>query len=58
MPPEVLYDKPIHGPPLDVFSFGGVVLHITTRQWPNPKSAAQFNWMTEKSIVLSEIEKH
>ncbi|XP_065908845.1 dual specificity protein kinase shkA-like [Dysidea avara] len=37
MAPEALQEKPVYGPPLDVFSFGGVILHITTQQWPDPK---------------------
>ena len=36
MPPEAVDYEPVHGPTLDVFSFGCVVLHIT--KWPNPKS--------------------
>jgi len=36
MPPEALGDKPVYGPSLDVFSFGGVMLHVTTHKWPNP----------------------
>ena len=30
MPPETLDDKPVYGPPLDVFSFGGVILYVTS----------------------------
>ena len=30
MPPEALDDKPVYGPSLDVFSFGGVILYVTS----------------------------
>jgi len=57
MPPEALDDKPVYGPPLDVFSFGGVILHITSRQWPTPKAMSQVDPKTRKRVILSEIER-
>ena len=57
MPPEALDDKPVYGPPLDVFSFGGVILFVTTGQWPTPKSWSQVDPKTNKRIFLSEIER-
>jgi len=36
MPPECLVGNPVYGLPLDIFSFGGVVIYITTQQWPHP----------------------
>lgn len=59
MPPEALDDKPSYGPPLDVFSFGGVILHATTRQWPAPKAVKQLDSTAPKRsyIVLSEVER-
>ena len=58
MPPEALDDKPVYGPPLDVFSFGGVILHITSRQWPTPKSWSQVDPKTGKRVILSsEVER-
>ena len=53
MPPEALDDKPVYGPPLDMFSFGGVILHITSQQWPTPKAVKQFDPKTRKQIMLS-----
>lgn len=38
MPPECFQDKPNYGLPLDVFSYGGVVLYTITQQWPTPTS--------------------
>ena len=57
MPPEALDDKPVYGPPLDVFSFGGVILYVTSRQWPTPKSWSQIDPKTKKRILLSEVER-
>ena len=56
MPPEALDVKPLYGPPLDMFSFGGVVLHITSKQWPIPKSWSQIDPVTRKRKSLSEVE--
>ena len=57
MPPEALDDKPVYGPPLDVFSFGGVILYVTSRQWPIPKSWSQIDPKARKRIFLSEVER-
>jgi len=55
MPPEALDDKPVYGPPLDVFSFGGVILYITSRQWPTPKSWPAIN--SKQPVILSAVEQ-
>ncbi|XP_065905475.1 uncharacterized protein [Dysidea avara] len=57
LPPEALDNEPVYGPPLDVFSFGGVILHVTSRQWPTPKSWSQIDPKTRKRIMLSEVER-
>ena len=57
MAPEALEEKPVYGPPLDVFSFGGVILHITTQQWPDPKGIKQIDPITRKRIMLFEVER-
>ena len=31
MPPEALSIRPVYGPSLDVFSYGGVILNVTTQ---------------------------
>ena len=36
MPPEALKDKPSYDHKLDVFSYGCLILHVFTHQWPNP----------------------
>ena len=57
MPPEALDDKPVYGLPLDVFSFGGIILYVASRQWPTPKSWSQIDPKTNKRILLSEVER-
>ena len=36
MPPEALLETPEYGPPLAVFSHGGVILHVVNQEWPKP----------------------
>jgi len=57
MPPEALDKTPMYGPPMDVFSFGGIILHTFTQQWPSPCSQVQFDAKTRKMIALSEVER-
>ena len=57
MPPEALDDKPVYGPPLDVFSFGGVILYVTSRRWPTPTSWSLIDPKTNKRVLLSEVER-
>jgi len=40
-----------------VFSFGGVILHITSRQWPTSKAMSQVDPKTRIRTILSEIER-
>ena len=57
MPPEALDNKPVYGAPSDVFSFGGVILFMTSGQWPTPKSWLQIDPESKKKILLSEVER-
>jgi len=57
MPPESLSDKPVYGLPLDIFSFGGVVLYTVTQQWPQPRSWVQFDSESGQSVYLSEVKR-
>ena len=50
MPPEALANNLHYGLPLDVFSFGCVVCHVITQQWPNPTYEMG-------SIPLSAVER-
>ncbi|XP_065916219.1 uncharacterized protein [Dysidea avara] len=55
MPPEALIKRPVYGPPLDIFSYGGVALNVITQQWPEPSDPIQFNPNTGRREVVSEV---
>ena len=57
MPPESLDDTPEYGPPMDVFSFAGIILHTFNQQWPSPSKQVQFDPKTRKRVAMSEIER-
>ena len=57
MPPEALSKRPVYGPSLDVFSYGGVILYIITQLWPEPTDLLQFNPDTDRSEVVSEVKR-
>ena len=57
MPPEALDDTPEYGPPMDVFSFAGIILHTFNQQWPSPSKQVQFDPKIRKRIALSEVER-
>ena len=57
MPPESLANSPVYGPPMDVFSFAGIILHTFNQQWPRPTEAIQFDPKTRKMMALSEVER-
>jgi len=57
MPPESLADNPVYGLPLDIFSFGGVILYTITQMWPQPVSWVQFDPDNGGRIYLSESQR-
>ena len=57
MPPESLANSPVYGPPMDVFSFAGIILHTFNQQWPRPTEAIQYDSKTRKMMALSEVER-
>jgi len=57
MPPESLTNKPVYGLPLDIFSFGGVILYICTQEWPELAPLIDFDPNTGKRIVLTELQR-
>ena len=57
MPPESLANKPVYGFPLDIFSFGGVILYVITQQWPQPAPWIDFDPDTGGRIVLTELQR-
>ena len=57
MPPEALARNAVYGPPMDVFSFAGIILHTFNQQWPSPTEAIKFDPRTRKIMALSEVER-
>ena len=57
MPPEALLETPEYGPPLDVFSYGGVILHIVNQEWPKPLHYVITDPKTKKRVALSEAQR-
>ena len=57
MPPESLASSPLYGPPMDVFSFAGIILHTFNQQWPRPIDQVQFDSKTRRKIALLEVER-
>ena len=57
MPPEALASNPAYGPSMDVFSFGGIILHTFNQQWPSPTNQVQFDPKTRRRVALSEVER-
>ena len=57
MPLEALSVSPVYDPPMDVFSFAGIILHTFNQQWPRPVDSIQFDPKTRKRVALSEVER-
>ena len=57
MPPEALLQTPEYGPPLDVFSYGGVILHVVNQEWPTPLHYVMTDPKTKKRVALSEVQR-
>ena len=56
MPPECIADDPVYGLPLDMFSFGGIILYLCVQQWPSLTSYVQFDCDGNKRY-LTELER-
>ena len=57
MPPEMFEDDPHYGLPLDVFSFGCVVCHVITQEWPVPSLLSIVDPKSRKTVIVSEVER-
>ena len=57
MPPEALEGNPTYSVSLDIFSYGGIVLHVANERWPSPESAVKRNSRNDKLIALSEVQR-
>ena len=57
MSPEVLFDDPKYGAPLDVFSFGCASLHTISHEWPTPSAPVYTDTKTGALQPRSEVER-
>ena len=61
MPPESCSDRPVYSTATDTFSYGCIVLFVTTGKWPTPSVQTEVDPFTfgfpKKYIVYSEVER-
>ena len=57
MPPEALEESSKYGPPLDVFSYGGVTLYMISQEWPMLLPVKRFDQNLNRSVFLTEVER-
>ena len=58
MPPEALDEEdPVYGTPVDVFSFGGITVHLISEDWPTPSVQKKRDPTTKKLVALSEAQR-
>ena len=57
MPPEALCDDPQYDTTLDVFSYGGIMLHTINDEWPAPTDLTKYDPVTRQVRGFSEVER-
>ena len=57
MPPETFTDKPQYDVSLDVFSYGGIMLHTVNGKWPKPTALTKYDPVTHQVRGFSEVER-
>ena len=57
MPHEALQEIPEYSQPLDIFSYGGVILHVMNQEWPKPLHYVMTDPKTGKVLGLTEVER-
>ena len=57
MPPEAFDENPVYNTSLDMFSFGGVVLFVAIRVWPDPTAPNGLDRKTNKLVAFSEVQR-
>ena len=57
MPPEALKEEPVYETPLDVFSYGGIMIHCMTGQWPTPTEAVEVDPVTRLIVGFTEQKR-
>ena len=55
MPPETLHNPPRYNEKLDVFSFGNIILHTLTHEWPDPGPPTRYEG--EVFVGLTEVQR-
>ena len=57
MPPEAIVDDPQYDISLDVFSYGGIMLHTINDEWPTPSSLTEYDREKRISKAFTEVER-
>ena len=57
MPPEAFQSKAKYDMPLDVFSYGGIILYTINGKWPKPTELTRFDSVTRRIRAFSEVER-
>ena len=55
MPPEALHNPPRYNEKLDVFSFGNIILHTVTHEWPDPGPPTRYEG--DVFVGLTELQR-
>ena len=55
MPPEALHTPPRYNEKLDVFSFGNVILHTVTHEWPDPGPPTRYEG--DVFVAVTELQR-
>ena len=55
MPPEALHKPPRYNEKLDVFSFGSVILHTVTHEWPDPGPPTRYEG--DVFVAVTELQR-
>ena len=57
MAPEAYGTKPSYDTSLDVFSYGGIILHTVNGVWPRPTELTKYDTIKRKTKAFSEVER-
>ena len=57
MPPESLKDNPKYDTSLDVFSYGAIMLFISSHEWPAPTELVECDPDTDELKAYSEVQR-
>ncbi len=57
MPPEAMCAKPTYHTPVDIFSFGVLILHIFAREWPFPDDIIPDPTNPDRLVGRNEVQR-